>query len=155
MDFNRSNGSNAPEHIDVTANGSRVRLSRDIAAITMDFAGIDALNVRTLGSAVTVNDLSGTDLDNANVDLGAFDGTGDGAADTVIANGTARADRVRVTRSGSHRLTTGLAAQTTIDNSEGVDDTLQINTLDGRDSVTVDPDAELLITPVINLGAGQ
>ena len=52
-------------------------------------------------------------------------------------------------------LTTGLAAQTTIDNSEGVNDTLQINTLDGRDSVTVDPDAELLITPVINLGAGQ
>jgi Ca2+-binding RTX toxin-like protein len=154
MDFN---GSNAPKHIDVTANGSRVRLSRDVAAITMDFAGIESLNVRTLGSAdtVTVNDLNGTNLKSANVDLGAFGGGGDGAADTVTVNGTARADRVRVTRSGSQVLTTGLAAQTTIDNSEGVNDTLQINTLDGRDSVTVDPDAELLITPVINLGAGQ
>jgi hypothetical protein len=33
-----------------------------------------------------------------------------------------------------------LRPRTTIDNSEAVNDTLQINTLDGRDSVTVDPD---------------
>ena len=57
MDFN---GSNAGENIDVSANGSRVRLTRNIAAITMDFAGIEGLNVRALGGAdtVTVNDLS-------------------------------------------------------------------------------------------------
>jgi hypothetical protein len=70
-------------------------------------------------------------------------------------NATNRADRVQVTRSGSEVLTSGLAAQTTIDNSEALNDTLRINTLDGRDSVTVDPAAELLITPVIDLGAGQ
>ena len=99
--------------------------------------------------------MTGTDLKSANVDLGAFDGTGDGAPDTVIVNGTNRADRVHVTRSGSQVLTTGLAAQTTITGSEALNDTLRINTLDGRDSVTVDPDAELLITPVIDLGAGQ
>ena len=95
MDFN---GSNAAENIDVSANGSRVRLTRDVAAITMDFAGIEGLNVRTLGGAdtVTVNDLSATDLDSANVDLNGFDGTGDGAADTVIANGTDAADDVDV-----------------------------------------------------------
>ena len=40
MDFN---GSNAGENIDVSANGSRVRLFRDVAAITMDFAGIEGL----------------------------------------------------------------------------------------------------------------
>ena len=33
MDFN---GSNAGENIDVSANGSRVRLFRDVANITMD-----------------------------------------------------------------------------------------------------------------------
>ena len=95
MDFN---GSNIAEKIDVSANGSRVRLTRNVAAITMDFAGIEGLNVRTLGGAdtVTVNDLTGTDLDSANVDLSAFDGTGDGAADTVIANGTDAADDVDV-----------------------------------------------------------
>jgi len=151
------NGSNAAEHIDVSANGSRVRLTRDIAAVAMDFDNIQRLDIRALGSsdAITVNDLTGTALKSANVDLAGFGGGGDSAADTVTVNGTNRADRVRVTRSGSQVLTTGLAAQTTIDGSEGLNDTLRINTLDGRDSVTVDPDAELLITPVIDLGAGQ
>ena len=151
------NGSNIGENIDVSANGSRVRLTRNVAAVAMDFDNIQRLDVRALGGsdAVTVNDLTGTALKSANVDLAGFDGSGDAAADTVTVNGTNRADRVRVTRSGSQVLTTGLAAQTTIVGSEGVNDTLRINTLDGRDSVTVDPDAELLITPVIDLGAGQ
>ena len=35
------NGSNASEKIDVSANGSRVRLFRDVAAITMDLNGIE------------------------------------------------------------------------------------------------------------------
>ena len=34
LDFN---GSNIGEQIDVTANGGRVRLTRNIASITMDF----------------------------------------------------------------------------------------------------------------------
>ena len=102
------NGSNIAEHIDVSANGSRVRLTRNVAAITMDFDNIQRLDLRALGGsdAITVNDMTGTDLKSANVDLGAFDGTGDGAADTVTVNGTNRADRVHVTRSGSQVLTT-------------------------------------------------
>jgi Ca2+-binding RTX toxin-like protein len=35
------NGSNAAEHIDLSANGSRVRLFRDVANITMDLNGIE------------------------------------------------------------------------------------------------------------------
>ena len=100
LDFN---GSNAAENIDVSANGSRVRLFRDVANITMDLNGIEALDLNTFGSAdnVTVGDLAGTDLEKANVDLSATPGSGvgDGAADTVIENGTAGADRVHVTRS--------------------------------------------------------
>jgi Ca2+-binding RTX toxin-like protein len=151
------NGSNVSENIDVSASGSRVRLFRNVAAITMDVDNIQRLDLRALGGsdAITVDDLTGTDLKSANVDLNAVGGGGDSAADTVTVNATNRADRVRVTRSGSQVLTTGLAAQTTIDGSEGLNDTLRINTLDGRDSVTVDPDAELLITPVIDLGPGQ
>jgi Ca2+-binding RTX toxin-like protein len=151
------NGSNIGENIDVSANGSRGRLTRNVAAVAMDFDNIQRLDLRVLGGsdAVTVGDLTGTALKSANVDLGAFDGTGDASPDTVTVNGTNRADRVRVTRSGAQVLTTGLAAQTTISGSEGGNDTLRVNTLDGRDTVTVDPDAELLITPVIDLGPGQ
>jgi Ca2+-binding RTX toxin-like protein len=151
------NGSNIGESIDVSANGPRVRLTRNVALVAMDFDGIERLGVRALGGAdnITVNDLTGTDLKTANVDLSGFDGTGDSAADTVTANGSARADKVAVTRSGSQVLTTGLAAQTTIDGSEPANDTLRVNTLDGRDTVTVSPDVTELITPVVDLGADQ
>ena len=48
LDFN---GSNAAENIDVSANGTRVRLFRDVASITMDLNGIETLNLNTLGSS--------------------------------------------------------------------------------------------------------
>ena len=62
LDFN---GSNAAEKIDVSANGSRVRLFRDVAAITLDFDGIEGLNVghaRQRRHRHASNDLTGTDL---------------------------------------------------------------------------------------------
>jgi len=151
------NGSNAGENIEVSANGSRVRLSRNIGAITMDLDGIESANVRALGSAdvITVNDLAGTDLDHTNVDLAANTGDGDGAADTVVVNGGDKAERVRVSRAGSQVLTTGLAAQTTITGSEAANDVLRLNTLGGRDDVQVAPDVSTLITPVVDLGADQ
>jgi hypothetical protein len=89
------------------------------------------------------------------LDLAATGGGGDTAADTVVVNGRERADRVDVTRSGEQVLVTGLPAQTTISGSEGLNDTLRLNTLGGKDRVTIDPDAELLITPVVDLGADQ
>src|SRR5262249_12346229 len=67
------NGSNAGEEIHVTGHS----LTRNIAAITMNYTSIEGVNVRTLGSVdqVILDDLTG--LKTVNVDLGAFDGTGD------------------------------------------------------------------------------
>ena len=151
------NGSNAPEDIDVSANGSRVRLFRNVAAVTMDLHDVENTDIRALGSsdAITVNDLAGTDLESANIDLAASTGDGDGAADTVVVNGSDKAERVRVNRAGSQVLTTGLAAQTTIAGSEPANDILRVNTLGGRDDVQVAPDVSTLITAVVDLGAGQ
>jgi Ca2+-binding RTX toxin-like protein len=151
------NGSNIGENIDVSANGTRVRLTRNVAAVTMDLEGIEQANVRTLGGAdnITVGDLTGTGLKTANVDLAGFDGSGDASADTVVLNGSDKADRVRVNRAGDQVLTTGLAAQTTIAGSEAALDTLRVNTLGGRDDVQVAPDVSTLITPVVDLGADQ
>ena len=134
MDFN---GSNTAENIDVSANGSRVRLTRDIAAITMDFAGIEGLNVRTLGGAdtVTVNDLSGTDLDSANVDLSAFDGTGDGAADTVIANGTDAADDVAVSSDAGTDVVSRASTKVSVTGGEPTLDNVNVATLGGDDTI--------------------
>ena len=151
------NGSNAAENIDVTANGSRVRLTRNVAGITMDLDAIESTNIRALGSAdnITVDDLAGTDLKAANVDLSATGGDGDGAADSVIVNGSDKAEHVRVNTAGAQVLTTGLAAQTTIAGSEAALDTLRVNTLGGRDDVQVAPDVSTLIAPVVDLGADQ
>ena len=57
------NGSNIGEEIDVSANGPRVRFTRNVANITMDLGTLERVNVRALGGAdnVTVNDLAGTD----------------------------------------------------------------------------------------------
>src|SRR3954471_11784751 len=84
------NGSNIGEKLEASANGSRVRFTRDVGAITMDVNSIATIDVRALGGndQVTVDDLRGTGTKTVNVDLSAFDGTGDGSADTVIVNGT-------------------------------------------------------------------
>jgi hypothetical protein len=154
LDFN---GSNAGEEIALASDGSRVRLTRNVGAIVMDLNSIDTVNVRALGSSdlVTVGDLSGTSTKTVNVDLSAVDGTGDGATDTVVVTGTDNRDVVNTTASGSQVSVTGLPATTNIVGSEGLNDTLRIQTLGGNDDVTVSPDVELLITPVIDLGADE
>ena len=65
------NGSNVNENIDLSANGSRLRLSRDVGNVTMDVNGVEQVNVAALGGAdtLTVNDLSGTGVTGVNVDL--------------------------------------------------------------------------------------
>jgi hypothetical protein len=154
LDFN---GSNIGEQIDVSANAGRVRLFRNVAAVTQDFDGIESMALRVLGGSdqVTIGDLSGTDLKAAAVDLAATGGAGDGSQDTVVVNGRNQADHVSVTRSGDQVAVGGFPATTTISGSELLNDTLRVNTLGGNDDVTVDPNAEQLITPVIDLGADQ
>jgi Ca2+-binding RTX toxin-like protein len=151
------NGSNAPENIDVSANGSRVRLFRDVANITMDLNGLENLNVNTFGSAdvTTVDDLSGTDVKHVNANLGANGGGGDGADDIVIANGTAGPDKVHVGTLEGDVLVTGLPAALQISGSEGANDGLQINTLGGKDSVAIASGVSQLINPSVDLGADQ
>jgi hypothetical protein len=154
LDFN---GSNIGEQIDVSAQAGRNRLTRNVASVTTDFVGIEAAKVRVLGGSdqVTIGDLTGTSLKATDVDLSAFDGTGDAAQDTVVTNGREKADHVAVTRDGDQVVVGGFPATTRISGSESLNDTLRINTLGGKDDVSVDPNAELLITPVIDLGAGQ
>jgi hemolysin type calcium-binding protein len=154
LDFN---GSNASEQIDVSASGDRGRLTRNVGSITMDFDGIEHVAIRALGSTdtVTVDDLAGTGVENVDVDLSASLGGGDGVPDSVVVNGTDRRDVLEVTRSGEQIAVAGLAAEIRITGSEGLNDTLRIQTLDGDDEVTIDPNVELLITPVVNLGPGE
>src|SRR5713226_6316204 len=61
------NGSNAGENIDISANGGRTRLFRDVGNVTMDLNGVEKIQLNALGGAdnITVNDLSGTGVTQA------------------------------------------------------------------------------------------
>ena len=55
------NGSDEAEKFDISANGSRVRLTRDVGSVTMDLDGVEEIDLNALGGAdtITVNDLTG------------------------------------------------------------------------------------------------
>jgi Ca2+-binding RTX toxin-like protein len=133
------NGSNANEKIDISANGQRVRLFRDVGNVVMDLDGVEHIKLNALGGAdtITVNDLTGTDAKQVGIDLSATPGSGqgDGQADTVIVNGTAGNDNIIVASSGSSVEINGLPAPVRISGAEGSNDTLVINGLGGNDTV--------------------
>jgi Ca2+-binding RTX toxin-like protein len=133
------NGAGASEHVDLSANGSRLRFFRDAANITMDTGGVEHVDFNALGGAdvVTVNDLTGTGVTRVRVDLaGALGGiAGDGQADRVIVNGTNGSDAIDVSGDSSLVKVSGLAATTEILHSELANDRLEVNTLAGVDTV--------------------
>jgi hypothetical protein len=151
------NGSNIGEEIHVFANGHRAQLTRNVAAITMDFDGIEAVAVRALGGAdtLTVDDLAGTGIGAVDADLASFGGGGDAAADTVIVNGTDRRDNVQVTASAGQVQAAGLAARIGITGSEPALDTLSVRTLAGNDDVSVAPGVADLIATLVDLGTDE
>jgi Ca2+-binding RTX toxin-like protein len=132
------NGANIGERIDISANGGRARLSRDIGGVVMDLNSVEHIQLNILGGAdtITVNDLTGTGVTQVAIDLGATPGAagGDGVADTVIVNGTLGNDAISVVKSGTSLMVNGLAEQVTIANAEA-GDTLAINGLAGNDTI--------------------
>ena len=133
------NGANAAEKIELSPNGSRLRFTRDVAGITMDTTGVELVDFNALGGTdlVTVNDLSGTDVRNVNVDLaGTLGGaTGDGQPDRVVVNATDNDDTIRVFGDATEVTAKGLAPLVGILHPEAANDRLEINTLEGTDTV--------------------
>ena len=122
----------------LAANGSRVRLFRDVANITMDLNSIENINLRTLGGTdtVTVEDLTGTGVQNVNIDLGSAAGGPDGQIDTIVINGTAGDDVITVANNNGVVTVTGLSELVTIKNFDPNVDQIVINGLGGDDVIT-------------------
>jgi hypothetical protein len=129
------NGSNAGENIALFANGSHAVLTRNVAGITMDLHSMENVNIRALGSTdnIVVGDLRGTDIDQVHVDLAAFDGGDDGAADTVTVAFTADNDALAFSAGTS--VIHGLGADVGVANL-GIGDRFVIDGGDGIDTVT-------------------
>ncbi len=153
------NGANVAEHVDISANGSRVRFTRDIANISMDLNSIERIDFNALGGAdtVTVGDLSGTGTKHVAIDLSATPGSGigDGAADTVNVNGTAGNDHITVASNGASVVVSGLAADVTISGAEAASDKLVINAEDGNNRIDASALQAGQINLVLNGGSGK
>jgi Ca2+-binding RTX toxin-like protein len=133
------NGANIAEKIDISANGTGARFSRDIAGITMDLNSVEHIQFNALGGAdtISVNDLTGTGVTQVGIDLSspAGSGIGDGAADSVTVDGTAASNQIVITGAGGSVSVTGLSAQVSLTGTEGANDSLVVNALGGSDNI--------------------
>jgi hypothetical protein len=132
MDFN---GANIAEEITISANGSRVLFFRNIATVSMDLNDVESIDFDALGGAdkITVNDLSGTDVTEVNLNL--TEAVGVAGADTVTVFGTNDDDVAVVVGDASGTSVLGLAARVNITGAETANDRLTLNMLAGDDVV--------------------
>jgi len=152
------NGSNIGEIFNVSANGGRALVTRDIGNITMDLNDVERIELRALGGVdvINVSDLSATDVTEISIDLaGSTAGTADGVRDQITAAGRDSADNVTIATVGAETTVTGLPATLRIANADAtntVTDALVINTGAGDDTVNA---SALLTTGVsLNVDAG-
>jgi Ca2+-binding RTX toxin-like protein len=152
------NGSKAGETIDISANASHVRFSRDIANVTMDLNEVEHIRFNALGGAdiVTVNDLSGTDATGVTVDLAGTRGgsSGDGQIDQVVVNATTGLDPIAVAGTSGSVTITGLAAQVSVLHAEATD-RLIINGLGDVDLIDASGLSAGAVALTVDSGAGN
>jgi predicted ester cyclase len=129
-------GSGASENIDVVANGGRVLLFRNVAAVTMDLDDVENVEVRAGSGAdnINVGDLSGTDLARLDLDLRGPAG-GDGEADSITVNGTQGNDTFGAAGDSGGVSVFGLPTRVNIFFPEAANDRLTLNGLAGDDVV--------------------
>jgi hypothetical protein len=148
------NGAGANENFDFSANGPRLRFFRDVGNITMDTDDVERVDLEALGGAdtATVNNLAGTDVTLANIDLEGVlgGGLGDGQPDNVIVNGSNARDEVRVRADGDIVDVAGLAPRVRIAHSEAANDRLTVNGLGGNDRFFVGAGLAALIQLTVN-----
>jgi hypothetical protein len=138
---------------DLSANGSRLRLTRDVGSIVMDVNGVETVTINALGGTdtLTVNSLDGTGVTLFNTELAATGGTtGDAAADTVIMNGTAGVDAFNLTASAGAVNVSGITPSVHITHSEVANDSLTLNGLAGTDTFNIGSGVTSLITVITN-----
>jgi hypothetical protein len=141
------NGAAVAEQVTMSANGGRLTFFRVQGNVTMDTDGVEIVEDNVLGGAdsVTVNDLTGTDVTQTNLDLAASldSNAADGVVDNVVVNGTNGDDKINVTGNGSGANVTGLATAVSVKDADPTD-VLSVNTLAGTDIVTTNGVAGLI-----------
>ncbi len=153
------NGAVIGEIFDISANGARGRLVRNIGNITMDLNEVERIDVNALGGADTINvgDMSGTDVTTINVNLaGTLGGTtGDGQADIVTVDGTNGGDTIEVLGENGSVTVAGLSALLQLTGTEGANDQLIVRGGGGDDTISASTLLAGNIKLTIDSGAGD
>jgi Ca2+-binding RTX toxin-like protein len=116
------NGSAASERMSVSANGGHVEVLRDVANINLDVTGIEHINIADHRGTdlLVINDLTGTDVKDVNVDLTPDSGD-DPGTETVAINATAGNDCIVLKGDANDIKVAGLSAQTHLLHSQSTD----------------------------------
>ena len=131
------NGSNVGEIMEASANGSRVRFTRNVGTVTMDLDDVESIVAKSFGGAdnLVVGDLSGTDAVDVVADLAALGGGDDAQPDNVITTATNGDDVVSVAGAGPNAAVSGLSAGVIASGAIAGSDRLTVNALAGSDVV--------------------
>ena len=127
------NTSNASENVEVLDFGGHATVTRDVAGVTMDLDNVERISFGGPGGGADhyfISDLSGTDVKEVDIDVGAPDAV----TDTVALTGQAGGDRIAITGDAVSTVVKGLAAEVHVAEGEAVD-RLSINALDGNDTL--------------------
>jgi len=154
------NGSNISERMETSANGGRVRFTRDIANIVMDLNDVETIGVNALGGDANdfVDGQQGNDVaflgagrDTFQWDPGDGNDTIEGQADrdTMVFNGSNIGENIEVAANGGRVRFFRNVAAVTMDlndvevadfNAFGGADNVVVNDLSGTDLTAVDSD---------------
>jgi Ca2+-binding RTX toxin-like protein len=147
-------GANVSEIVDISAVGQRLRFFRNPAAIVMDCDGIEKVDFRAAAGndAVTINDLTGTQVTHVSIDLIS---TATNQTNAVVINATATNDQITVTTSTNGMDIVGLSAAVTVIGGQQDIDELVINALSGTDTVDASDVEAGAIDLTLNGGAGN
>jgi len=152
----RFNGSAGAEIFAASANGARFLFTRNIGNIVMDTDDLERLDLNARGGAdtATVNDLTGTDVTQVNIDL-SVNGAGDAAVDAVVVNGTAAADVIQAAAVTGTVQVSGLTAQINVIQSEAANDILTVNGQGGNDTLSGGVGLAALVKLTLDGGDGN
>ena len=153
------NGANIAENIDISANGGRVQFLRNVANVSMDLNDVEHIDFNALGGAdnIVVNDLSGTDVTEVNINLaGTLGGSaGDNQPDTITINATSGDDVIQIVGDANGVTILGLATTVNISGFDAANDRIVINGLAGDDVIEASGLAAGAIQLTANGGDGD
>jgi Ca2+-binding RTX toxin-like protein len=145
QDTIRFNGSSDDEIFTASSHFNYLLITRDVDGAAYRFDNMEILDLR-MGAGIdqaTLSDVALAGITSVSIDLTA-NGAGDGAADTVVIDGTASADTIQVAPDNGDVLISGLLTQFRIHGSESANDRLMVRCLAGNDTFTAGALADLI-----------